>query len=165
MLRPARSLPEFTTRMSASRIEENLFRSAIERSLPSYLFWVTPPFKFSFDKEHKLTIVASPQTNLYNPVGIGGHVSPIETACFIASKRTGSQLKCLTWEYWIQKILITFIFIFLLFYKATLHWQHEYRACWRTLGMLRVCSCGVQMNAGLNYVLKRSQCMIMELLQ
>jgi hypothetical protein len=69
--------------------EENLFGKAVERALPASLFWVTQPFKWIFDRDLRLCIVASPQTNLYNPVGLGKNVQPIESACFLASKRAG----------------------------------------------------------------------------
>jgi hypothetical protein len=80
----------YFARMTQLAKEDNLFKSATERSLPSSLFWVTQPFKWVFDSQHRLCIVASPQTNLYNPVGTSGNVQAIESACFIASKRTGA---------------------------------------------------------------------------
>lgn len=38
--------------------EENLFKGLIERNLPPSLQWRSQPFKWSFDREGKLIIVA-----------------------------------------------------------------------------------------------------------
>lgn len=48
-------------RMSSASLpksEENLFKGLIERNLPPSLQWRSQPFKWSFDREGKLIIVA-----------------------------------------------------------------------------------------------------------
>lgn len=92
---------------SLQKSEDNLFKGLIERNLPPTLQWRSQPFKWGFDREGKLTIVAgasqAPQrahplprslpplpaakTNFYNP--IGSH-PPVDNACFLATRRTGA---------------------------------------------------------------------------
>lgn len=43
---------------SLQKSEDNLFKGLIERNLPPALQWRSQPFKWSFDREGKLTIVA-----------------------------------------------------------------------------------------------------------
>lgn len=93
---------------SLQKSDDNLFKGLIERNLPPALQWRSQPFKWSFDREGKLTIVAgacpppravtwpptvrsltpaAAKTNFYNP--IGPH-PPVDNACFLATRRTGA---------------------------------------------------------------------------